>query len=73
MKVSERKNKFALLIDMFLPIALNIVFRWRRAEVRMADDVRGSGEETSLLKTFELDEERLAEFRDYVKRRDTNL
>ena len=39
----------------------------------MADDVRGSGEETSLLKTFELDEERLAEFRDYVKRRDANL
>ena len=71
MKVSERKNKFALLIDMFLPIALNIVFRWRRDEVRMGDDVPGSGEET--LFTFDLDEERLAEFRDYVKRRDANL
>ena len=56
---------------MFLPIALNIVFRWRRDEVRMGDDVPGSGEET--LFTFDLDEERLAEFRDYVKRRDANL
>jgi len=37
----------------------------------MGDDVPGSGEET--LFTFDLDEERLAEFRDYVKRRDANL
>ena len=42
-------------------------------EVRMADNEPGSGEETSLLSTFDLDEERLAEFRDYVKRRDANL
>ena len=52
---------------------VDIVFRWRRDEVRMADDVRGSGDETSLLSTFDLDEERLAEFRDYVQRRDANL
>ena len=42
-------------------------------EVRMADNEPGSREETSLLSTFDLDEERLAEFRDYVKRRDANL
>ena len=62
---------YCVLIDMFPPIALNFVFRWRRDEVRMGDDVPGSGEET--LFTFDLDEERLAEFRDYVKRRDANL
>ena len=71
MKVSQRKTNFIVLIDMFPPKALNFVFRWRRDEVRMADDVPGSGEET--LFTFDLDEERLAEFRDYVKRRDANL
>ena len=39
----------------------------------MADDVQASRDEASLMSTFGLDEERLAEFRDYVKRRDPNL
>ena len=39
----------------------------------MADEVQSSGDETSLSSTFGLDEEKLAEFRDYVKRGDANL
>ena len=39
----------------------------------MADDVQGSKDENSLMSTFGLDEEKLAEFRDYVKRGDANL
>ena len=39
----------------------------------MADDVPGSADENYFMSTFGLDEERLAEFRDYVKRRDPNL
>ena len=66
--VFQRKKKLTLQkLNIFLPIFLD------GDEVRMADDEPGSGEETSLLSTFDLDEERLAEFRDYVKRRDANL
>jgi len=39
----------------------------------MADEVQSSRDETSLSSTFGLDEEKLAEFRDYVKRGDANL
>ena len=46
--------------------------RWGE-ELRMADDVEGNGDNPSPLYTFDLDEEKLAEFREHVKRRDPNL